>query len=279
MTLALATAQALASPILADRVEAECLALPQADCPVVHHFGPGIYVREVLMPAGFVVGHRQRTEHLNVMLTGVVDMIDDVGNLKRLVAPLIFTAPPGRKVGFVLEPVRWQNIYATSETDIDTLEAMFLDKSPLWTESDKARHEWHSSLRQSDRDDFVSFLAEDGRTAEEVRATSIDDSDQIPMPDGSAPGFTVRPSPIEGLGAFLTIPAAEGQTLAPARLNGKRTPAGRFVNHSGNPNARFVKAQNGDVYLVAKRAIAGCVGGSQGEEITVDYRHSHEVSP
>ena len=37
--------------IVAD-LEKEMLEMPQADCPVAHHFGPGIYIREVTLPAG-----------------------------------------------------------------------------------------------------------------------------------------------------------------------------------------------------------------------------------
>jgi hypothetical protein len=33
-------------------VERKMLLLPQADCPLHHHFGPGLYVREVHIPAG-----------------------------------------------------------------------------------------------------------------------------------------------------------------------------------------------------------------------------------
>ena len=53
---------------LADQVEAAFLEQPQADCPVTHRFGPGIYIREVLLPRGaYVVGHAHKTVHLNIM--------------------------------------------------------------------------------------------------------------------------------------------------------------------------------------------------------------------
>jgi len=35
-----------------DQVEAMMLAAPQIDCPITHHFGPGIYMREAFLPAG-----------------------------------------------------------------------------------------------------------------------------------------------------------------------------------------------------------------------------------
>ena len=41
-------------------LEAVFLEQPQVDCPVVHRFGPGIYIREVTIPAGALsIGHYQ----------------------------------------------------------------------------------------------------------------------------------------------------------------------------------------------------------------------------
>lgn len=122
-----------------DALEAEMLAMPQAETPVVHHFGPGIYVREVTLPAGIIaIGHAQKFEHLNIMLTGAVAMLDENNQVHFLRAPLIFTGKPGRKVGYVLETCVWQNIFATEERDIPTLEAMFFDKSDNFPKLDSA---------------------------------------------------------------------------------------------------------------------------------------------
>jgi SET domain-containing protein len=65
-----------------------------------------------------------------------------------------------------------------------------------------------------------------------------------------------------------------GQIIAPARIAGKRTPAGRYVNHSMNPNCKYIADENGDIYLVSLRDIDGCKGGGCGEELTVDYRQA-----
>ena len=156
MTLALATAQALASPILADRVEAECLALPQVDCPVVHHFGPGIYVREVLMPAGtLVVGHHHKTPHLNVFLSGSLVLLDQAGQAKTLHAPFLFVSEPGRKVAWTVTDCIWQNVVATDETDIDALEALMFDKSAIFTLSEQMAKAAHvASQGASDTVDY-----------------------------------------------------------------------------------------------------------------------------
>ena len=271
------------SPSLTDdeieELEAAMLALPQAECPVVHHFGPGIYIREVTLPAGIVaIGHEQLFEHLNIVLTGAAAMISDDGSIKIVRAPCIFTGKPGRKIGYILETCVWQNVYATSETDIDTLEATYLNKSQSWQAHAAAQQLQFLDEHQPDRDDFHKLIADAGFSAELVRVQSENENDQMPMPEGFGVKVTVRPSPIEGFGIFLSSPVEEGELIAPARLNGMRTPAGRYTNHSTHPNAQFIKDKFGDVYLIAMRNIAGCAGGSQGEEVTIDYRQALSLS-
>lgn len=258
-------------------LESHMLQLPQVECPVVHHFGPGTYIREVTLPAGIMaIGHAQRFEQLNIMLTGKVAILDDRGQVKLLEAPLIFTGPPGRKVGYVIETCTWLNVYATDERDIDKLEDMFLDKSETWKTEGKS-YTTRQSDYQSDRDDFLSLIAEAGFTEEQVRAQSENLDDQIEFPHGTYK-VTIRNSPIEGKGVFLSFPVGGGEIIAPARLDGKRTPVGRYTNHSKTPNAKFVITDTGDIYLAALQPIRGCLGGDQGEEVTVDYRQALALS-
>lgn len=258
--------------------ESFMLDLPQVECPVVHHFGPGIYIREVTIPAGTIaVGHAQRYEQLNILLRGSVAVVND-GEVKVLRAPLIFTGPPGRKVGYVIEDAVWQNVYATEETDIEKLEEMFLDKSASWQAHQDEVVKIERAARAADRHDFALLVAEAGFTLEQVRQQSENETDQIPFPDSWQGSMVVRDSTIEGKGMFLSFPAKKGDVLAPARLDGMRTPAGRYVNHAKHPNAEFVKNDNEDIYLVALRDIHGCVGGNLGEEVTVDYRQALSLS-
>lgn len=261
-----------------EEAEAHFLNMKQADCPVAHHFGPNIYVREVTLPAGIIaIGHHQKYEHLNIMLTGKVAVID--GDAVRvLTAPMIFTGQPGRKVGYVIETCVWQNIYSTSETNIDKLEDTFLDKSDTWEEYESDCAKLRHALREEDRIDFKEMLIQTGFTPEIVKAQSENESDQIPMPDKWSAVVNVRPSDIEGNGLFLSYPALKDSFLAPARINGLRTPAGRYVNHSKNPNCKFVKIDNGDINLIAIRNIDGCQGGNKGDELTVDYRQALSLS-
>ena len=112
------------------------VAQPQVQCEEKHHFGPNIYIKEVTMPAGaLIIGKHHRMEHLCNMVSGRMFILQDDGSKKELVAPMTFMAQPGRKVAYIVETVVFQNIYSTSETDIEKLENMCVDNSiPLLEE-------------------------------------------------------------------------------------------------------------------------------------------------
>ena len=92
------------------------------------------------------------------------------------------------------------------------------------------------------------------------------------MPYG---GFKIQisESNISGRGVFASAEIEENETIGPARIDGKRTPIGRYCNHSMTPNAKM-KLIKGDLFLVSIGKILGCKGGEIGEEITTDYRNN-----
>ncbi len=119
-------------PINLEAVELYMLLHPaelKAEIPVHHHFGPGVYIRQITIPKGaMAIGHEQRFDHTNILLTGAVAMYDESG-VKVLRAPMIFTGKPGRKLGMAIEDCVWLNIFATDETDVEKLEEMIAKKS------------------------------------------------------------------------------------------------------------------------------------------------------
>lgn len=261
------------TPAMVEAAEGAALQAEQVECPVIHRFGPGVCVREVFMPADtFAIGHHQRFEQLNIFLKGRVTVINDDGSTRELVAPMCFTGPPGRKVGYVHEDVVWLNVYATNLTDVAAIEDTFLDKSAAWNAHHDLQHTMATLARQEDRTDFLDALVDLGVSPELVRQQSENEADQVPFPPGD---YKVRlaQSPIEGRGLFATADIAAGEIIAPARIAGMRTPAGRYTNHAKQPNARMKLVNTaGDMALIATAPIAGCRGGANGDEITVDYR-------
>ena len=119
--------------------------------------------------------------------------------------------------------------------------------------------------------DYQSFLNEYGLDEAYVQSLVQNESDQIDMPEGFNHIF-VNFSEIDGLGLFTLCPYKAGQMIAPARINGMRTPAGRFTNHSATPNAIFAINDFEDLVLMAIKPIASH------EEITIDYRQAMEIN-
>jgi len=121
-----------ASPISLDAIERMMLAEDQVDCPVQHHFGGGIYIREGLIPAGtYIMGHAHKKETMNVLLRGKMAVFVN-GEVKVIEGPFIFVSDPGRKFGYAIENCYFQNIHPTEETDLEKIEEIFVDKSDSW---------------------------------------------------------------------------------------------------------------------------------------------------
>lgn len=112
------------------KLETGLLQCEQVECPLVHRFAPGVYLREIFMPAGsFVLGHEHVTGHFNVILSGRARVLID-GKVREIQAPFTFKSEPGiRKALYVLEDMIWQTIHPTDETDVEKLEAMLVKPS------------------------------------------------------------------------------------------------------------------------------------------------------
>ena len=248
------------------------LQFPQQHCSVVHRFGPGVYIREATYPANvLIVGLEHVSEHINMLLKGRINVIDDYGNIQTLTAPHMFVAKAGNKIGYTLEEVVWQNIYATTETDIGVLEKTLFKTPEMFNKHLENKLKQETAEHEEDRQDYNALLLETGWSAKDVNELSHYRGDCIPFGFGSysvAPG----PSPIQGTGLFATASIKEQDVIVPMRLNGLRTPGGYLINHSKNPNALAIKLENGDMYIMAIRDIHGMVGGCLGEEITLNYR-------
>lgn len=92
-----------------------------------HHFAPGLYLRELFIPAGTVLtGKIHRFETMNILLKGSIRVTTDNG-MKTLDAPQIFNSKPGtKKAGFAITDTTWLNVHPTEETDLKEIEREFI---------------------------------------------------------------------------------------------------------------------------------------------------------
>ncbi len=94
----------------------------QVDCPVRNYFVPGMYAREMTIPAGAVLtGAVHKTEHLSTVSAGRILVLTDDGPVV-ITAPYTFVSKPGAKrAGLALETTVWTTYHATTTTDLDAL--------------------------------------------------------------------------------------------------------------------------------------------------------------
>lgn len=106
--------------------------LPQTDCPVKHHFSPGLYLREIFMPAGTVViGRVHKTEHFNILVQGSCAIVHDDFRREILQAPMVFVSKAGvQKALCILEDMIWLTTHVSEETDLSKLETLLVDPKP-----------------------------------------------------------------------------------------------------------------------------------------------------
>lgn len=251
------------------RLERGLLQMPQAGIKTTHSFLPGQYIRSVTIPPWTVLtGAEHLTDYIVRLERGTIAVNTDDG-MTILEAPIEFRAKAGcKRVGRVFEDeVVWTDIYDNPDNcrDLAVLEARLYDLGASELGETRALHRIDLCRR-----DYALFLSQLGLTQAQMDTIVQIEQDLIDMP----PGFAVelRQSAIHGTGLFATASIEAGHPICPGRLGGCRTPAGRFINHSPEPNSTSHMHTNGDIWAVALYPI------QENEEITIDYRTSMRVN-
>src|SRR6478752_8060530 len=106
------------------------------ECPLRHIFTPGLYAREIFMPANqLVTSKSHKTEHIFIVSKGVVEVSIDGGKSEMIAAPYTGITRAGtRRVLLIHEDTIWTTVHANpdNETDIKKLEARLVEhNNPL----------------------------------------------------------------------------------------------------------------------------------------------------
>lgn len=116
---------------LSDRAKVELLEGEMRKCeqisiPVRHHFSPGVYAREITIPAGtLLTGRVHKFSQLNILSGGTISVLTQHG-MQQVEAPFTIVSPPGTKrVAYAHTDCTWTTILATEEKDPDVIEAQF----------------------------------------------------------------------------------------------------------------------------------------------------------
>jgi hypothetical protein len=237
-------------------------AMPQVEIVPRHVFAPGMYARQILIPAETILtGKVHKQDDLQIMIYGDITIKTEAGQ-KRLEGFNMFTSKAGyQQIGRAHADTLWVTVHSTSETDLDKLEQELFEDEPDVID-------FKTGKPNQDAIDYHKMLLSVGISPDTAWSQSINESDRI---DVEIPGISLRPSRIHGTGVFAEDAFSASDRIGMARVNGMRTQVGRYTNHSVNPNAKM-KLDGDDIYLEAIRDI------QSGDEITTNYRETLALS-
>ena len=96
----------------------------QIDCPVRHYFAPGLYAREITIPAGIVlIGAVHRMQNIAVLSAGRLRLVVDGGSIEITAPHTVVIAAGAKNAAVALETAVWTNFLPNpdNETDADKL--------------------------------------------------------------------------------------------------------------------------------------------------------------
>ena len=107
-----------------DELEAAIASLPEAVLETVHHFSPGVYARELRIPAGVVLtGKKHRGPCLNFVVGDIGVFNNEGKEQRRITGYECFVSPAGtRRAGLAYGNTVWTTIHPTDETDLMKIE-------------------------------------------------------------------------------------------------------------------------------------------------------------
>jgi hypothetical protein len=257
---------AVVTPDKVVALQDELLKLPQANIITEHIFKPGVYERKITIPPWTVLTGAEHLTDYRVRLEAGTIAVNTEDGVKVLTGPLEFDVKAGmQRAGRVFEDeVVWVDVYPNLDdcTDLLTLEAR------LYVVPECGLADSRTEVQKA-KIDYGAFLYQMGMSQDEMDKIVHIEYDLMEMPNGVF--AELRESLIHGKGLFATKDFEAGEVVCPGRLDGKRTPAGRFINHSPSPNI-VPKKVGDDIYAIAARKI------HTGDELLVDYRASMRVN-
>lgn len=142
----------LSKPVSLDELEASIVAsdCPRVDCPIVHRFTPGLYIREITIPAGTLLTSMEHLlEHPFVISKGRIRVTSETEGSVIYEAPHTGITQPGtRRALFAETDVVWTTFHVTQETDVEKIGEAILAPhfNPLLEDNSPGLEQWRSSI-------------------------------------------------------------------------------------------------------------------------------------
>lgn len=117
-----------------ERLEAYLLQGPEIEIATEHKFAPGVYIREITIPAGVLcTGSACKQDHLSVMVRGKMRTLID-GSMVDIEGYHQWIAPSGvKRVGIALEETVWFTVHPNHDDcrDLDIIEARLYEQADM----------------------------------------------------------------------------------------------------------------------------------------------------
>ena len=118
------TSLRLVDPQLIEEIDREIMSMPEVDAPATHRFTPGLYTRQIFMPAGSA--HRSKihkTEHQFIVSQGSAFVSENGGPRFLLNAPYHGITKPGTwRALFIIQDCVWTTMHPTDKTTVEEVE-------------------------------------------------------------------------------------------------------------------------------------------------------------
>ena len=102
------------------------LKLPQIEIPVRHYFSPGLYAREITVPAdAMITGVIHKYPQINILSKGTIRV--SIGEeIREISAPHTVVSEAGiKRIAYAVTEVVWTTIVHTFKTDVAEIEKHF----------------------------------------------------------------------------------------------------------------------------------------------------------
>ena len=108
-----------------DKLEVLIVSGNTIECPIIHRFTPGMYIREMFAPAGTLLTSKiHLTEHPFIVSKGKLSVWNDIGKEEKIEAPYCGITKKGtRRVMLIHEDTVWTTFHATDKLTPEEVEA------------------------------------------------------------------------------------------------------------------------------------------------------------
>ena len=128
--------------------------LPQINIPVRHYFSPGLYAREIIVPAdALITGVIHKYPQINILSKGIIRVSIDE-QIKEIAAPYTVVSGAGiKRIAYAVTEVVWTTIVHTFKTDVAEIEREFFayseDEYQDFVREQNEKNKWLELLPQS----------------------------------------------------------------------------------------------------------------------------------